>query len=217
MIRIIIADDHAFFRSGLAMVIRDNPSYLLVDEAADGQDLIEKTEMHQPDIVILDIEMPFLDGIKATTLILKNNPLIKIIAMTAYDQEILIFNMMKAGASSFLDKNITKDEVYRTIDAVYNCDDFYFPPKLRQRAFHLHEDLTQYASGKLKKDFSDREMDIIWLTCQDLSLKEIADNLDISPRTVETHRARIMDKMNVRSAAGMVAYAFTHKLFMQSN
>lgn len=214
-IKIVIADDHEFFRNGLASVIRENENYDLIGEAANWTELMGQIKVQPPDIVVLDIVMPEKDGIQITGILRNTYPLVKVIALTTFDEDAIILNMMKAGAYSFLDKNITKEEVYRTIDAVYQCDDFYFPPKLRQRAFHLIKDQSQNVSGKLKKDFSDRELDIILLTCKDQSVKEIADQLGISPRTVETHRTRIMDKMEVRSAAGIVAFAFKNKLFMQ--
>lgn len=215
-IKIIIADDHAFFRKGLASVIHDNENYELIGEAADGEELFQLLNCKIPDIILMDVQMPGMDGMEITRNIIKKFPLIRIIALTAFDEDDVIRNMMKAGAYSFLDKNISKEEVYHSIDTVIDAKEFYFPAKIRKRAFQLMEDQPKYGSGMLKKDFSDREIDIIRLTCQDLSLKEIAENLGISPRTVETHRTRIMDKMEVKSAAGIVAYAFTHKLFMRS-
>lgn len=215
LIRIVIADDHEFFRTGLAMVIRDNPSYLLLDEAVDGKDLVEKVKKHQPDIIITDIEMPEMDGIQATRQIMENNPLVKVIVLTVHDHDQVLSNALQAGAVSFLDKNINKYEVYRTIDGVMASGTHYFLEKIAKKAFQLMESKPKYASGLLKKDFSERELEIIALGCKDLSVKEIAEKLGISPRTVETHRMRIMQRMGVKSAAGIVAYAFNHKLFMK--
>jgi DNA-binding NarL/FixJ family response regulator len=162
-IKIIIADDHEFFRSGLAMVIKDNPSYLLLAEAEDGQDLIDKVNQHQPDIIIVDIEMPKLDGIQATRLIVDKNPLAKIIVLTVYDHDEVMLNALQAGALSFLDKNINKHEVYQTIDGVMASKTHYFPEKIAKKAYQLMEGKPKYASGLLKKDFSQRELEIISL------------------------------------------------------
>jgi two-component system response regulator NreC len=214
-IKIIIADDHEFFRNGLSSVIRENENYDLIGEASNWTELLDQIKVQLPDIVILDIVMPEKDGIQVTEILRKSYPLVKVIALTTFDEDAIIINMLKAGAYSFLDKNITKEEIYRTIDAVFQSEDFYFPPKLRKRTFQLLQDQPKQISGRLKKDFSDRELDIILLTCQDHSLKEIANQLGISPRTVESHRSRIMEKMEVKSAAGLVAFAFKNRLFMQ--
>lgn len=213
---IVIADDHEFFRTGLSMVIKDNPSYRLLAEAVDGQDLIDKVNQHQPDIIIVDIEMPKLDGILATRQIVEVNPLAKVIMLTVHDHDEVLLTALRAGAVSFLDKNVSKDEVYRTIDSVMSSPSYYFPEKIARKAFQLMEDRPKYASGMLKKDYSLRELEIISLACQDCSIKEIADKLGISPRTVETHRMRIMQRMGVKSVAGMVAYAFKHKLYINN-
>jgi DNA-binding NarL/FixJ family response regulator len=214
-ISIIIADDHEFFRKGLASVIMENDRYELIGEAGNGLQLIEMLQQKIPDLIILDVIMPEMDGIEAMRKINLTYPLIKVIVLTANDDDDIILNMMKAGAVSLMDKNTNKREVYQTIEMVMDSEDFYFPENLRTRGQQLMEDQPRYASGSLKTDFSLRELEIIDLVCQDQSIKDIAEKLYISPRTVEAHRMRIMQKMNVKSAPGLVAYAFKHKLIMR--
>ena len=214
-IKIIIADDHDFFRKGLAAVIMENDRYKLIDQAADGEELLEKLALHQPDLILLDVAMPKMDGMEAARIISEQYPLIKIVALTVHDDDVVIRNMVKSGAISFLDKNINAEQVYRTIDEVMQSKSLYFPEKIVRRASVLMEDQPRYANGAYKKDFSARELEIIALSCEDLSIKEIAVRLDISPRTVETHRTRIMQRMGVKSVAGLVAYAFNQRLFMK--
>lgn len=214
-IRIIIADDHEFFRKGLISVIADNNRYELIGQACNGLQLLEMLQLKSPDLIILDVFMPELDGLEAMYKISERYPLIKVIVLTGNDDDDILLNLMKAGATSFMDKDTTQTEIYRTIDAVMETDDYYFPEKLRARALKLMEDQPRYASGALKTDFSHREMEIIDLVCKDQSIKEIAEKLCISPRTVEAHRMRIMQKMDVKSAPGLVAYAFEHKLILR--
>jgi DNA-binding NarL/FixJ family response regulator len=216
-IKIIIADDHAFFRSGLASVLNDNDRYYLVDEASNGKELLEKVDQHLPDLIIIDVVMPEMDGMEVTRRISKKYPLMKIIALTAFDEDAVMVNMLKAGAHSFLDKNINKTEVYRTIDEVMQTKGFYFPKEIAKKASLLMEDEIEYKRGGFKNDFSDREMEIIILACRDFSIKETAEHLGISPRTVEVHRSRIMERMEVKSVAGIVAYAFQHQLYMRKD
>ena len=216
-IKIIIADDHGFFRSGLASVLNDNDRYHLVDEASNGKELLEKVDQHLPDLIIIDVVMPEMDGMEVTRRLSKKYPLMKIIALTAFDEDAVMVNMLKAGAHSFLDKNINKAEVYRTIDEVMQTKGLYLPKKIAKKASLLMEDETEYKRGGFKNDFSDREMEIIILACQDFSIKETAEHLGISPRTVEVHRSRIMQRMEVKSVAGMVAYAFHHQLYMRKD
>lgn len=214
-IKIIIADDHGFFRSGLASVLNDNDRYHLVDEASNGKELLEKVDQHLPDLIIIDVVMPEMDGMEVTRKICKKYPLMKIIALTAFDEDAVMVNMLKAGAHSFLDKNINKAEVYRTIDEVMQTKGLYLPKKIAKKASELMEDEIEYKRVGFKNDFSDREMEIIILACRDFSIKETAEHLGISPRTVEVHRSRIMQRMEVKSVAGMVAYAFQHQLYMR--
>lgn len=214
-IKIIIADDHVFFRNGLASVLKDNDGYQLVDEASNGKELLEKVDQHLPDLILVDVVMPDMDGIEATRKLTQKYPLMKIIALTAFDEDAVMVNMLKAGAHSFLDKNINKIDVYRTIDEVMQTKGLYFPKKIAKKASLLMEDETQYKRGRFKNNFSDREMEIIVLACQDFSIKETAEHLGISPRTVETHRTRIMQRMEVKSVAGMVAFAFQYQLYMR--
>ena len=211
----MIADDHEFFRKGLASVIAENNRYELLGQASNGFQLLEMLKQKTPDIIILDVFMPELDGLEAMYKISQGYPLIKVIVLTGNDDDDIILNMMKAGATSFMDKDTSQTEIYRTIDAVMETNECYFPEKLRARALRLMEDQPRYASGALKTEFSFRELEIIDLVCQDQSIKEIADKLCISPRTVEAHRMRIMQKMNVKGAPGLVAYAYEHKLILR--
>lgn len=214
-IKIMIADDHEFFRKGLASVIVENNRYELLGQVSNGFQLLEMLKQKTPDIIILDVFMPELDGLEAMYKISQGYPLIKVIVLTGNDDDDIILNMMKAGATSFMDKDTSQTEIYRTIDAVMETNECYFPEKLKARALRLMEDQPRYASGTLKTEFSLRELEIIDLVCQDHTIKEIADKLCISPRTVEAHRMRIMQKMNVKGAPGLVAYAYEHKLILR--
>jgi len=209
-ISIIIADDHAFFRSGLTQVLNKAGNYNLLAEAADGLELLELTIAHQPDLVIVDIQMPKLNGIQAVQKIKALNLPVAVIGLSMHTEEKIVLDMMQAGAMGYLDKNIDKEELYIAIESVVVWKQVYFPEKSSRRLFRLLEQGTYKPYPKQKIIFTTRELEVIQLTCKDLTNKEIADELILSKRTIETHRVRIMEKMKVKSVAGLVAYAFTN-------
>lgn len=209
-ISVIIADDHAFFRSGLSQVLLKAGKYQLLAEAADGLELVALTQQHKPDVVIVDIQMPKLNGIAATKQIKALKLPVSIIGLSMHTEETIILEMMEAGAMGYLDKNIDKEELYNAIESVVHWKQVYFPEKSSQRLFRLLEQGNYKPYPNHEIVFTARELEVIQLTCKDLTNKEIANELILSKRTIETHRVRIMEKMRVKSVAGLVAYAFTN-------
>lgn len=212
-IRIIIADDHEFFRKGLEQVLLQNPSYQVIASVSNGQELIEKVRNLQPDLSIVDVTMPMIDGIEATRIITAQDQDAKVIALSMHDDDPIILSMMQAGAMSYIQKNTTKDEIYEAINYVVFQGRLFWPKTASADLVNRFNDGCHAPLNGFSRTFSDREVEIIVQVCKDLSIKEIADKLDLSPRTVESHRARIMKKMGVRSMAGMVAYAFKNGIY----
>ena len=209
-INIIIADDHTFFREGLAKVLKMCKHYVVLGEAANGEELVLLASQHAPDLLIVDIGMPTLNGIEAVKQIKHLGINCKVIALSMHSEAAILNKMIDAGAMSILDKNISRDELYEAINTVVleNCT--YFPAATKAKMQNLLNKAPGNDRQKNVASFSDREIEIINLVCKDYSNKMIAEKLALSSRTVEAHRTRIMEKMEVKSVAGLVAYAFSH-------
>lgn len=216
-ITIIVADDHTFFRDGLVHVLELDKRYKVIDEAKDGEELIQKTRIHNPDLVIVDVEMPKINGIEAIKEIKSWGTLTEAVALSMHDNESIILKMLQAGAMGYLGKNISKEEIYRAIDSIVTKRQMYFPESTSRRMFQILEKSSLSTIKNPALLFSEKEIDVINMVCQDLTNKEIGESMDMSSRTIEGHSDRIMKKMNVRSVAGLVAFAFTNKLVKRKN
>ena len=214
-IRLIIADDHEVYRDGLKTLLQKAKDYDLhvVGEAANGKELVTLTESLNPDIVLTDIMMPVMDGIEATALITKNLPSVRVIALSMFNQDNLILDMINSGAKGYLIKNAHKDEILEAISTVYQNQPYY----CRSTSMRLAKLIAGSQLGnpvvKQKVSFNQKEMDIIKLICEEKTSKEISDLLFLSTRTVDEYRIRIREKMDVKSTAGMVIYAIKNDLF----
>ena len=199
-ITIIIADDHTFFREGLVKVLQMEERFSIIGEAANGEQLVALATEHEPDLLIVDIGMPILNGIEAVQQLNHLGIQSKVIALSMHTEKSILTKMYDAGASCILEKNTSRDDLYKAIDSVM----------LQNRP--LFKLATFKGTYPVEITFSERELEVVKLVCEDFSNKMIADKLAISPRTVESHRTRIMEKMNVKSVAGLVAFAFSNKL-----
>jgi len=208
----VIADDHEFFRIGLVKVL-ETMDVKVVGEASDGHELIALADQYHPDLAIIDIKMPRMNGIEAAQKISATQPDCAIIALTMYTEEPMILKMLEAGAKCYLEKDITKPELEMAITAVVNKKQFYFPQSSTARLFELMQ------KGQVKPfpdkgiSFTSQEYEIIQLICKGLSNREIADRMNLSKRTIESHRVRIMGKMDVSNTASLVAFAYTNNIF----
>ena len=213
-ITIIVADDHPFFRDGLIKVLELDRRFSVVDEAKDGEELIQKVKHFKPDISIVDITMPRKNGIEATREIKELGLASEVIALSMHTDEKLILQMLQAGAMGYLEKNISKEELYKAIDSVVEDRRVYFPESTSRRMFQLiqHSFLKPYGVSNIV--FTEKELEIIQWVCKDLSNKEIGEKLNMSSRTVEGNRDRIMKRINVRSVAGLVAFAYSNGLLV---
>lgn len=212
IITVVIADDHAFFREGLSKVLNANSKIKVVAEAVNGIELIALAKEYKPDILIVDIAMPILDGIKAVTEIMNLGIPSKVIALSMHTEDSIMLQMLNAGAMGFLDKNTSKEEMYEAIDSVFIHNSVYFPESTNAHMMELLYTSTYKPYPEADIIFTNRELEVIQMICNDFTSKEIGARLDLSPRTVDTHRVRIMEKMNVKSVAGLVAYAYSHAI-----
>ena len=211
-IQLIIADDHEVYRDGLRTLLEKQPFLKVIGEAANGKELVALCDAQLPDVILTDIMMPVMDGIEATSLLTKKYPAVRIIALSMFNQDNLILDMLNAGAMGYLVKNAHKSEILDAIQTVYRNGAYYCKTTSMKLARLIGSNMT----GSRLKDrlfFSQTEQDIIRMICEDKRSKEIAEELHLSVRTVEEYRGRIKEKMAVKSSSGIVIYAIQNELY----
>jgi two-component system, NarL family, response regulator NreC len=206
-IRLVIADDHEIFRDGLALMLSKQDNLVLVGQAGDGRELVQIASEQKPDLVITDIKMPKLDGIGASKLLLGQSPDLKIIALSMFDEENLIVEMLEIGAKGYLLKNADKKEILEAIFTVSEGNIYYCRDTTARLATLIVRSKFDPQKKKTAAQFSDREKEIIRLICQQCTAQEIGDRLFLSKRTVEGYRTKILEKMDVKNTAGVVVFA----------
>lgn len=203
----LIADDQQVFRKGLSALLNEMPGIELLGEAGNGAELIEKSLLLKPNVIVTDIKMPILDGVSATRELLKHIPACKVIALSAYANDQLILQMLESGAIGYLLKSAEAIEIKEAIEMV-NLNKPYFCKEITQK-------LTEIVAKNYKlpdkstASFTERELEIIRLICNEFTSKEIAGQLHLSKRTVEGHRTRILEKIGAKSIAGIITYALS--------
>ncbi len=211
-IRIAIADDHEIFREGFKLLLRDQTEAQLVGEAENGRELLQLVETAKPDVVIADIKMPVMDGVDACRAIKKKFPDVQVIALSMFNEDSLIVDMLEAGAKGYLLKNTNKPELLTAVRTVYEGRTYYCSATSDKLTRMIAESkFNPYRNQPIVR-FTPRELDIIKLMCQQFTSKEIASKLDLSIRTVESHREKIQEKTGSKNAIGIVIYAIKHEL-----
>jgi len=205
-IKIVIADDHRIFREGLKLMLASVPSIDVIGEAADGAQLIALVASGAPDVIITDVKMPNLTGTEAVKILCAKYPGIRIIALTSFGEDQQIIEMIEAGAMGFLSKNIVHEELVSAINSVY-MHNSYFSQSITERLSKIIAQKTTVRHHNASISFTEVEKQIIGLICKELTSKEIAGQLKIGKRTVESYRIRIMDKIGAKSLAGIITYA----------
>lgn len=213
-IKIVLVDDEILFRKGIYFLLQREDNIEIIHESSDGEELLQflNSSSEIPDIILMDLKMPLLNGVEATKIIRNDFPDIKIIALTSYNTDSFIANMINVGASSYLVKNATPSEMILTINEVAK-NGFYYNDLI----IKIINSGTSSSNSKLKSQFdndyiSTREKEVLNLICQQKSTNEIAEILYISPRTVEGHRNSLLLKTESKNIAGLVVYAFQNKL-----
>jgi DNA-binding NarL/FixJ family response regulator len=214
-IKIILADDEVLFRKGISFLLDREENIEIIFEVSNGMELVSflKESSIHPDIIMMDLKMPHLNGVDTTRIIHNDFPHIKIIALTSYDSKSFIANMISIGAASYLVKNTTPAEMIKTINEVYQKGIHYNEQVLKI----LQEGITSGAVKQNKTLFDEdyltnREKEVLLLICRQLNTHEIADKLFISPRTVEGHRNNLLLKTESKNVAGLVVYAIQNKI-----
>lgn len=212
-IRIILADDHELFRDGFKVMIKKQPSVNLVAEAANGEELIRLTQELKPDVVVTDIKMPKMDGIEAAKRLSDQCPAVGIIALSMFDEENLIVEMLEAGARGYLLKNAHKDEIVDAIRTVNTGETYYCNHTSAKLAQLIAKSKFSPAARAPKIQLSEKELDVIRLICEQMTNKEIASRINLSIRTVEGYRDRIQEKIGAKNMAGIVVYAIRNNIY----
>jgi DNA-binding NarL/FixJ family response regulator len=211
-IRIILADDHEIFRDGFRVMLKKQNTIKLEGEAANGEELVKLAHELNPDVIITDIKMPVVDGIMATKQLMQELPHIGVIALSMFDEENLILDMLEAGAKGYLLKNAHKNEIIAAVEAVAK-DQTYFCENTSQKLTRLLAASNINPFKKAKPLLSENELHVMRLICEEHSNKEIAEAMHLSVRTIEGYRDRIQDKIQARNTAGIVVYAIKHKIY----
>lgn len=212
-IKIVLVDDEVLFRKGISFLLSNEENIEVIFEAADGTELIEflKGDNPKPDIVMMDLKMPLLNGIETTKIMRKDFADIKIIALTSYDSKSFIANMIDVGAVSYLVKNASPQELFETINEVAEKGFFYSEYVMNI----IQKDLISSKKTKCSFDSSfitSREREVLQLICKQKSTIEIGEKLFISPRTVEGHRNNLLLKTESKNIAGLVVYAIQNSI-----
>ncbi len=206
-IRILLADDHGVVRKGLRFLLEQHPQMEIVGEASDGREAVRLAAELKPNVVVMDIGMPNLNGIEATAQIVKQNPHVHVIVLSVHSDESYLLRALSAGARGYLLKDSAEQDLVRAVEVAAQGKPF-FSPAIAEK---LLDDYMRYLQQRGLQDsydlLTDREKEVLQLIAEGKSNKEIAALLNVSPYTVETHRAHIMQKLNLHNTAEIVLYA----------
>jgi DNA-binding NarL/FixJ family response regulator len=213
-IKVAIAEDHKIFRDGIKMALSDKSNLQILWEAENGKELMRQIASEKPDVILMDISMPEMNGIEAIKILRREYSDVKIIVLTSFDDEDTVNNMMEMGANAYLTKTTSPEEIYEAILSCMN-NGFYYNPmfnnamagKLRQNKNARHF----YGSDKPLK-FNETEINILQLLAEDKNTAQIAKIIFRSPRTIETIRQNMKSKVSSKTIAGLIMYGLRHKL-----
>lgn len=207
MTRILLADDHTLVRQGLRKILEERRDWHVVAEAKDGQAAVALALEHKPDIALIDIGMPLLNGIEATRQIARRVPEVRVLILSMYADEAYVTQVLHAGARGYLLKDSADVDLIRAVSEVMEGKSFFSPAVARVLLDDYVRSLADRGITDRYESLSEREREVFQLVAEGRGNKQIADLLCLSPSTVETHRAHIMEKLDVHSAAEIVLYA----------
>jgi len=209
-IKVLITDDHALFRAGVKASLSHYTDIEFIGEAENGMQLLNLVKFLQPDVILLDIQMPIMDGIATLPEVKKILPDARIIMLTMNDDVSMISKLMELGANSYLTKNSDSETIYEAIKTVYEKEFFFNEYTNKALLNGLRNRRMMDTAIPEDAELSDKEMHVLKLMCDEKSTKEIADIVEISPRTVEAIRDRLKIKTGAKSTAGLILYAVKH-------
>jgi two-component system response regulator NreC len=204
-ITVLLAEDHTIVRQGLRSLLDNEPEIEVVGEAADGQEAIRKTEQLRPEVVVMDITMPVLNGLEATRQIKKLFPAVKVVVLTVHSTEEHIFQILRAGASGYVVKQGAVPELIQAIQAAFRGETYLSPSISRQ----VIDEYGRRAEATVNRydRLTDREREVLQLIAEGRTSREMASRLHVTVKTVEAHRAHLMDKLGLHTIADLTRYA----------
>ena len=214
VINVIIADDHVLYRAGVKTALSSKKDIKVIAEADNGQHLLMLMKVYKPDVILLDIQMPLMDGIQTLPEIKKLYPHVRIIMLTMMDDHSMITKLMELGANSYLTKTSDSEIIYEAIRTCFEHE-YYFNSMTNKALLHNLRNKNTSSPHKLLIDdvkLNDKEIMILRLMCEEKSTREIAEAVDLSPRTVEAIRDKLKTKTGTKSTAGLIMYAVKNKL-----
>lgn len=214
LIKLAIADDHKIFRDGIKMALSTKENLKIIWEADDGKDLLHKISIKKPDVLLMDIRMPEIDGINAIELLRKEYDDVKIIVLSMYDDQQTISKMMENGANAYLTKTTDPDEIYEAILTCMN-DEFYFNQLVNNAVMGKllqKKNVRKHYGNHVPVSFSEKELRILQLLGEDKTTDEISKIVFLSPRTIETIRQNMKNKVGARTIGGLLVYGMRHKM-----
>ncbi len=210
-IRVVIADDHVIMREGVALILDNLPEFEVIGQAVNGRQAVEIIESTRPDIALLDISMPELGGIDAVKLIRECCPETNALMLTMHDDDAIFFEAIQAGAAGYVLKGSRPTELIEALKAVSNGDVYLSPPMTRKLVNSFLSSADNQETSRIKL-LTNRETEVMQLLAQGLTNRKVAQQLVISPSTVQTHRTHIMEKLELNNRAELVRYAMRHDL-----
>jgi len=205
-ITICITDDHKIVADGISSYLIGDEKYELRNYSRTGQELLDKLKTRQPDILLLDINLPGISGLHLAKIVNKEYPAVKIVMLTSSTDEKSLDESLKAGAVGYLSKDITEEEFLTALDKIMEGEN-YFSTGIRQTVFNVFTEKVKNEERHFDDALSEREIEVIKLIAEGLSLREIGERLFISARTVETHKKNILEKLDLHSTVDLVKYA----------
>jgi two-component system response regulator NreC len=206
-IRVLVVDDHTIVREGVRLLLEAQPDIEVVGEAADGRDALNLVRRFQPDLIVMDIQMPNLNGLEATRAVKQEFPQIRVIGLTMYESDEYFFQLLNAGASGYVLKKAASADLLAAIRAAHAGDVFLYPSMARRL---VSDYLARVKSGEEQSSYDGltaREREVLKLVAEGYTNQAIAEKLVISPSTVQTHRTRIMQRLNLQNRAELIQYA----------
>ena len=215
MIKIMLVDDHKLIRDGIRSNLSGIDRYQIVAEAEDGKAALALLQYTAVDLIIMDVNMLGMDGISCTKEIIERHPEKKVLALSMLNENQFIKQMLSAGASGYLLKNCTEGELQTAIDTIMEGGTYYSPQvtKIIMNSLRGKHSTHQASKTSLAIPITDREKEVLRLILKEYSNKEIAEELYISPRTVDAHKRNLLEKTGAKNIAGLVLYAINHQLF----
>ena len=211
-IRVVIADDHAVVRQGIRGVLEEIDGLQVVGEAADGPAALALTEMHAPDLVVLDVTMPGKTGIEVARALRDAGTGVRVLLLSMHDEPEYVLEAVRAGADGYVLKDVSPAELRAAVTAVHEGREYFSARVTQQLSVGLRQELELEQRRSRLDSLTPREVEVLVLVAQGKTNRGIADQLGISPRTVETHRERVMGKLRIRSVAGLTRFVVEHGL-----